>query len=72
MKKSTHDLNELLRREAELEKAMRQPGGARIIEERELLEVKKKLAMHTTGPRETARTDGGVSLNRLATLTQTI
>jgi hypothetical protein len=52
MKKSNNDLNELLAREAELEKTMRQPGGARIIEERELLEVKKKLAIHTTCPND--------------------
>lgn len=59
--KSGSELNELFAREAELEKAMRQPGGARIIEEQELLAVKKKLANQTTGPRATAESDCGIS-----------
>jgi hypothetical protein len=42
--KSVNELLELFTRQAALEKAMRQPGGARVIEEQELLEVRRKLA----------------------------
>ena len=41
---SGNELLELFARQAELEKAMRQPGGARVTEEQELLAVKRKLA----------------------------
>ena len=41
---SANELLELFARQAELEKAMRQPGGARITEEQELLAVRRKLA----------------------------
>jgi hypothetical protein len=34
----------LFTRQAELERAMRQPGGARVIEEQELQAVRRKLA----------------------------
>ena len=42
--KSVNELLELVTRQAALEKAMRQPGGARVIEEQELLAVRRKLA----------------------------
>jgi hypothetical protein len=42
--KSVNELLELFTRQAALEKAMRQPGGARVTEERELLAVRRKLA----------------------------
>jgi len=42
--KSVNELLELVTRQAVLEKAMRQPGGARVIEEQELLAVRRKLA----------------------------
>jgi hypothetical protein len=42
--KSVNELHELVTRQAALEKAMRQPGGARVIEEQELLAVRRKLA----------------------------
>lgn len=42
--RSANELLELFARQAELEKAMRQPGGARVTEEQELLAVKRKLA----------------------------
>lgn len=42
--KSGNELLELFTRQAALEKAMRQPGGARVIEEQELLAVRRKLA----------------------------
>jgi hypothetical protein len=42
--KSVNELLELFTRQAALEKAMRQPGGARVIEEQELLAVRRKLA----------------------------
>jgi hypothetical protein len=41
---SVNELLELFTRQAALEKAMRQPGGARVTEERELLTVRRKLA----------------------------
>jgi hypothetical protein len=42
--KSVNELLELFTRQAALEKAMRQPGGARVTEERELLAVRRRLA----------------------------
>jgi hypothetical protein len=42
--KSVNELLELFMRQAELEKAMRQPGGARVTEEQELHAVRQKLA----------------------------
>lgn len=42
--KSVNELLELFTRRAALEKAMRQPGGARVIEEQELLAVRRQLA----------------------------
>jgi hypothetical protein len=42
--KSVNELLELFTRQAALEKAMRQPGGARGSEEQELLAVRRKLA----------------------------
>lgn len=42
--KSVNELLELFTRQAALEKAMRQPGGARVIEEQELLAVRRQLA----------------------------
>ncbi len=42
--KSVNELLELFMRQAELEKAMRQPGGARVTEEQELQAVRQKLA----------------------------
>ena len=42
--KSVNELLELFTRQAALEKAMRQPGGARVTEEQELLAVRRKLA----------------------------
>ena len=42
--KSVNELLELFMRQAELERAMRQPGGARVTEEQELHAVRQKLA----------------------------
>jgi hypothetical protein len=42
--KSVNELLELFMRQAELEKAMRQPGGARVTQEQELHAVRQKLA----------------------------
>ena len=39
----------LLLRQAELESAMKQPGGARVTDEHELQEVKRKLGAMTSG-----------------------
>jgi hypothetical protein len=44
--KSVNELLELFMRQAELERAMRQPGGARVTEEQELHAVRQKLAKH--------------------------
>jgi hypothetical protein len=54
--KSANELLELSTRQAELEHAMRKPGGARVIEERELLAVRGKLAklLEATGIAEAA------------------
>jgi hypothetical protein len=41
---SVNELLQLFTRQAALEKAMRQPGGARVTEEQELLDVRRKLA----------------------------
>jgi hypothetical protein len=42
--KSVNELLELFMRQAQIERAMRQPGGARVIDARELEAVKQKLA----------------------------
>jgi hypothetical protein len=42
--KSVNELLTLFMRQAHLERAMKQPGGARVIEERELDTVRRKLA----------------------------
>ena len=42
--KSVNEALKLFLREAQLERAMKQPGGARVIEEQELLAVRQKLA----------------------------
>ena len=41
---SVNDLLKLFMRQAELERAMKRPGGARVIDERELNAVREKLA----------------------------
>jgi hypothetical protein len=42
--KSVNELLKLFMRQAELERAMRQPGGARVTEEQELRAVRLRLA----------------------------
>jgi hypothetical protein len=42
--KSVNELLRLFMRQAELESAMRQPGGARVIEEQELRAVRQRVA----------------------------
>ena len=42
--KSVNELLELFMRQAVLEKAMRQPGGARVTEEQELKSARKPIA----------------------------
>jgi hypothetical protein len=69
--KPGNELLELFARQAELEKAMRQPGGARITEEQELLAVRQKLAKlpdamgiaatPAKDPRETAKSGCGIA-----------
>jgi hypothetical protein len=50
----------LFTRQAALEKAMRQPGGARVIEEQELLEVRRKLAKLPEAMGIPAKSDCGI------------
>jgi hypothetical protein len=42
--KSVNELLKLFMRQAELENAMRQPGGARVLEEQELRAVRQRVA----------------------------
>jgi hypothetical protein len=42
--KPLNPVSELFKRQAQLEEAMRKPGGARVIEERELLALREQLA----------------------------
>jgi hypothetical protein len=42
--RSVNELLKLFMRQAELEHAMRQPGGARVIEEQELHKVRQRVA----------------------------
>jgi hypothetical protein len=42
--KSINELLELFMRQAQLERAMTQPGGARVVEERELHAVRREIA----------------------------
>jgi hypothetical protein len=42
--KSINELLELFMRQAQLERAMKQPGGARVVEERELHALRRKIA----------------------------
>jgi hypothetical protein len=42
--KSVNELLKLFMRQAELESAMRQPGGARVVEEQELRAVRQRVA----------------------------
>ena len=58
--KSVNELLELFTRQAALEKAMRQPGGARVIEEQELLEVRRKLAELPQAMGIPAKSDCGI------------
>jgi len=68
--KSVNELLELFTRQAALEKAMRQPGGARVTEEQELLAVRRKLAKlpeamgisltSAMNPPKTAESDCGI------------
>jgi hypothetical protein len=43
--KSINELLELFMRQAQLERAMKQPGGARVVEERELHALRRKIAV---------------------------
>jgi hypothetical protein len=58
--KSVNELLELFTRQAALEKAMRQPGGARVIEEQELLAVRRKLAKLPEAMGVPAKSDYGI------------
>jgi hypothetical protein len=58
--KSVNELLELFTRQAALEKAMRQPGGARVIEEQELLAVRRKLAKLPEAINLSTKSDRGI------------
>ena len=53
--KSVNELLELFMRQAEIEKSMRQPGGARVTEERELRALRLKIAEIPPAAREAGR-----------------
>ncbi len=55
--KSVNDLLELFTRQAQLESAMRQRGGARVTDEQELQAVKAKLAAVPEAVRAAAQSD---------------
>jgi hypothetical protein len=59
--KSVNELLELFMRQAALEKAMRQPGGARVIEEQELLAVRRQLAKLPQAMGIPAKSDSGIN-----------
>jgi len=53
--KTVNELLELFMRQAQLERAMRQPGGARVIDEQQLDAVKKRLAAYPDAMKRNAR-----------------
>ena len=53
--KTVNELLELFMRQAQLERAMRQPGGARVNDERQLDAVKKRLAAYPDAMKRDAR-----------------
>lgn len=61
------EASELTKRQAELEFAMKQPGGARVIEEKELREVKRKLGTLTLSSRASRCSLADLSSVRLET-----
>lgn len=52
---SVNDLLRLFMRQAELERAMKRPGGARVIDERELNRVRDELAQFPQDARHPPR-----------------
>jgi len=59
--KSVNELLELFMRQARLESAMKQPGGARVIDERELHAVRRKLAAFPDSTRAVGQAAHGAS-----------
>ena len=59
--KSVDELLELFMRQARLESAMKQPGGARVIDERELHAVRRKLAAFPSATRAAGQAAHGAS-----------
>ncbi len=53
--KTVNELLELFMHQAQLERAMRQPDGARVIDEQRLDAVKKRLAAHPEAVKRNAR-----------------
>jgi len=55
---SVNELLKLFMRQGELERAMKQPGGVRVIEERELNMVREKLARIPDAVKRTSQAQG--------------
>jgi hypothetical protein len=55
---------ELMKRQAELETAMKRPGGARVIEENELHSVKRKLGTLSLAARASRCSLADLAINR--------
>ena len=55
---SVNELLKLFMRQGELERAMKQPGGVRVIEERELNTVREKLARIPDAVKRTSQAYG--------------
>ena len=68
--KSVNEFLDLFMREARLERAMKQPGGARVIDEQELHAVRRKLAAFPDALRAVAQAaHGATNDNSGATVT---
>jgi hypothetical protein len=59
--KSVNELLDLFMRQARLERAMKQPGGARVIDEQELHAVRRKLAAFPDAIRAVAQAAHGAA-----------
>jgi hypothetical protein len=62
--KSVNELLQLFMRQAELENAMKRPGGARVIDEQELHDVRRRIAVFP----ETARVVGRAAQEALCSV----
>ncbi len=65
--KSVNELLKLFMRQAELERAMRQPGGARVTQEKELHAVRQRLAEFPEDMRRSSALDASNAAARSGT-----